>query len=78
MEPPLRGRPEEGAIQTIQHRHEFSVETRNGASGTTVRDVIEYDPGFGGLGDLAQRLFITPSLKQTFEYRQKMLEKLLC
>jgi ligand-binding SRPBCC domain-containing protein len=67
-----------GPFKRFQHRHEFSLETRNGASGTTVRDVIEYDPGFGGLGDLAQRLFITPSLKQTFEYRQKMLEKLLC
>jgi hypothetical protein len=53
------------------------LETRNGASGTTVRDVIEYDPGFAVVGDLAQRLFIAPSLKQTFNYRQKMLEKLL-
>ena len=67
-----------GPFKRFQHRHEFSAETRNGASGTTVRDVIEYDPGFGGFGDLAQRLFIIPSLKQTFEYRQKMLEKLLC
>jgi len=67
-----------GPFKRFQHRHEFSAETRSGASGTTVRDVIEYDPGFGVLGDLAQRLFITPSLKQTFEYRQKMLEKLLC
>jgi ligand-binding SRPBCC domain-containing protein len=66
-----------GPFKRFQHRHEFSAETRNGASGTTVRDVIEYDPGFGVLGALAQRLFIAPSLKQTFEYRQKMLEKLL-
>jgi ligand-binding SRPBCC domain-containing protein len=66
-----------GPFKRFQHRHEFSEETRSGASGTTVRDVIEYDPGFGVLGDLAQRLFIAPSLKQTFEYRQKMLEKLL-
>jgi hypothetical protein len=42
-----------------------------------VRDVIEYDVGFGVLGDLAQKLFVVRSLKQTFEYRQKMLEKLL-
>jgi ligand-binding SRPBCC domain-containing protein len=67
-----------GPFKRFQHRHEFSVETRNGVSGTTVHDVIEYDPGFGALGDLAQRLLIAPSLKQTFEYRQKMLEKLLC
>jgi hypothetical protein len=42
-----------------------------------VRDLIEYDIGFGVLGDLAQKLFIAPSLQQTFEYRQKTLEKLL-
>src|SRR5580692_3324682 len=67
-----------GPFKRFQHRHEFSLETRSGASGTTVRDVVEYDPGFGVLGDLAKRLSITPSLKRTFEYRQKMLEKLLC
>src|SRR5580692_4617491 len=67
-----------GPFKRFQHRHEFSVEARNGVSGTTVRDVIEYDPGSGALGDLAQRLLIAPSLKQTFEYRQKMLEKLPC
>ena len=66
-----------GPFKRFQHRHEFSVELRNGVSGTIVRDLIEYDPGFGLLGDLAQKVFIAPGLKQTFEYRQKMLEKLL-
>jgi len=66
-----------GPFKRFQHRHEFSVETRNGVSGTIVRDVIAYDAGFGMLGHVAQKLFIAPSLKQTFEYRQKMLEKLL-
>ncbi len=66
-----------GPFKRFQHRHQFSKETRNGVSGTTVRDVIEYDPGFGVLGNLAQKLFIARSLKQTFEYRQKTLEKLL-
>ena len=66
-----------GPFKRFQHRHEFSSETRDGETGTTVRDVIEYDVGFGVLGDLAQKLFIAPSLQQTFEYRQKTLEKLL-
>jgi ligand-binding SRPBCC domain-containing protein len=66
-----------GPFKRFQHRHEFARETRNGASGTTVRDVIEYDAGFGVLGDLGQRIFIAPSLTQTFQYRQQMLEKLL-
>lgn len=66
-----------GPFKRFKHRHEFSVETRNSTSGTIVRDVIEYDAGFGVLGNLAQKVFIAPSLEQTFEYRQKMLEKLL-
>jgi ligand-binding SRPBCC domain-containing protein len=61
----------------FQHRHEFSADVRGSVSGTIVRDLIEYDPGFGPLGDVAQRLFIAPGLKQTFDYRQTMLEKLL-
>ena len=66
-----------GPFKQFQHRHEFSVETRNGVSGTTVRDVIEYDPGFGLLGNLAQKLFIASSMKRMFEYRQSKLERLL-
>jgi ligand-binding SRPBCC domain-containing protein len=66
-----------GPFKRFDHRHEFSAETRNGTWGTTVRDLIEYAPGFGVLGDVAQGLFIAPSLRRTFEYRQKMLEKLL-
>jgi ligand-binding SRPBCC domain-containing protein len=66
-----------GPFKRFKHRHEFSVETRNSANGTVVRDVIEYDAGFGVPGNLAQRLFVSPSLRRTFEYHQKMLEKLL-
>jgi ligand-binding SRPBCC domain-containing protein len=66
-----------GPFKRFEHRHEFSKETRSGATGTMVRDVIKYDAGFGVLGDLAQKFFIAPNLQQTFEYRQKMLEKLL-
>jgi ligand-binding SRPBCC domain-containing protein len=66
-----------GPFKRFQHRHKFSRETRNGATGTMVRDVIEYDAGFGVLGDVAQKLFIAASLQRTFQYRQKMLDKLL-
>jgi ligand-binding SRPBCC domain-containing protein len=66
-----------GPFKRFQHRHEFFTEMRNRVSGTMVRDVIEYEPGFAALGELAQKLFIAPSLQRTFEYRQNMLEKLL-
>jgi ligand-binding SRPBCC domain-containing protein len=66
-----------GPFKRFQHRHEFSRQARNSVTGTMVRDVIEYDAGFGVLGDVAQKLFIGASLQRTFAYRQKMLEKLL-
>jgi len=66
-----------GPFKRFKHRHEFSAETRNGVSGTIIRDAIEYDPGFGVAGSLAQKLFIARTLKQTFEYRQKTLGELL-
>jgi hypothetical protein len=50
---------------------------RDQVRGTTVRDLIEYDVGFGWLGEIAQRLFVSRQLQRTFEYRQRALEKLL-
>ena len=66
-----------GPFKRFKHRHEFSTEKRNGTNGTVVRDVIEYEVGFGVAGELAQALLVAPSLKRTFEYRQQMLEKML-
>jgi len=47
------------------HRHEFASESRNGLGGTIVRDVIEYEIGFGFLSALAQRLFVSRQLRRT-------------
>jgi hypothetical protein len=46
-------------------------------NGTVVRDVIEYDVGFGWIGELAQQLFVSRQLKRTFAYRQRALVNLL-
>ena len=66
-----------GPFKSFYHRHEISEETRDGMRGTVVRDVIEYDVGFGWLGELAQRFFISRQLRRTFAFRQRALEKLL-
>jgi hypothetical protein len=42
-----------------------------------VRDVIEYEVGFGWLGELARKLFVDRQLQRTFEYRHSALKKLL-
>ena len=66
-----------GPFKSFHHRHELSEETRDGVRGTLVRDVIEYDVGFGWLGELAKKLFVSRQLRRTFEYRQRALEKFL-
>jgi ligand-binding SRPBCC domain-containing protein len=66
-----------GPFKRFHHRHELSEETRDRVRGTLVRDVIEYDVGFGWLGELAQRFFVSRQLQETFAYRQRALEKLL-
>jgi len=66
-----------GPFRSFQHRHELTEETRGQVRGTVVRDVIEYEVGFGWLGELARKLFIDRQLQRTFEYRQQAQEKLL-
>src|SRR6476469_3624800 len=66
-----------GPFKSFHHRHELVAEMRNGVTGTVVRDVIDYDVGFGWLGTLAQKFFIRRQLQRTFEHRQRALTKLL-
>ncbi|MGA8150620.1 MAG: SRPBCC family protein [Terriglobales bacterium] len=66
-----------GPFHKFHHRHEFEVRMRDGVAGTIVRDVIEYEVGFGFLGTGAEKLFVAHQLQHTFEYRQATLLKLL-
>jgi ligand-binding SRPBCC domain-containing protein len=66
-----------GPFRRWEHRHEFEAAARDGREGTLVRDVLEYEIGFGALGRVAQRLFVGGQMKRTFEHRQRTLERLL-
>ena len=66
-----------GPFKHFHHRHEFLSEVRDEVNGTIVRDVIEYEIGFGFIGRLAQKFFVGPQLQKVFEYRQSALGKLL-
>jgi ligand-binding SRPBCC domain-containing protein len=68
---------QKGPFKHWHHRHEFLPESRNGFNGTLVRDVIEYEVGFGPLGGLANSLFIEQGIRQIFKRRQKVLPGLL-
>jgi ligand-binding SRPBCC domain-containing protein len=66
-----------GPFKYFHHRHEFAADSRNGAPGTLIKDVIDYDAGFGAFGRLAGGLFIEPRLRRTFAYRQNAVTRLL-
>lgn len=66
-----------GPFQSFYHRHELTPEIRDGIAGTTVRDVITYEVGFGWLGRWADQLLVRRQMEKTFAYRQQALEKLL-
>ena len=67
---------QKGPFKSWHHRHEFRAEDREGLKGTVVRDVIEYEVGFGVLGHLANWLFVERQLRAVFAHRQKVLEDL--
>jgi ligand-binding SRPBCC domain-containing protein len=68
---------QKGPFARWRHRHEFAPETRRGVAGTLVRDVIEYEVGFGPLGALFNTLFIERQMRRVFAQRQKRLPDLL-
>lgn len=66
----------EGPFQSWLHHHELASEARRGIVGTRICDHIEYEIGYGMLGDFAQGL-VERELKSTFAHRQRALEELL-
>ncbi len=68
---------DQGPFKSWHHRHEFLVDTRDGISGTLVRDVIDYEVGFGFIGAMVNTLFIRRQMQNTFAQRQQVLPKLL-
>ncbi len=66
-----------GPLQSWRHRHSFRAETRDGVLGTVIRDEVEYDLPFGGLGRVADSLFAQRAMQRMFRSRQQHLEQLL-
>ncbi|HUO62743.1 MAG TPA: SRPBCC family protein [Terriglobales bacterium] len=62
-----------GVYRLWDHRHRFWRE--NG--GTVIEDFVVYEPPFGPLGALMNRLLIDRQLHDIFEYRGRRIEELL-
>jgi hypothetical protein len=61
-----------GPYKVWRHEHTFE-ET---ASGTRMRDLVQYELPFGILGDVAHRLIVRRQLRRIFDYRARRIAKL--
>jgi ligand-binding SRPBCC domain-containing protein len=68
---------DKGPFKSWHHRHEFDRATRGEINGTLVRDVIDYEVGFGFIGRIVNDLFVRRQMQQTFARRQTILPRLL-
>ena len=68
---------DEGPFKRWNHRHEFASGRKNGTEGTTIRNIIDYEVGFGFLSSNANGLCIRPEIQSAFAQRQRRLPDLL-
>jgi ligand-binding SRPBCC domain-containing protein len=68
---------DEGPFKSWHHRHEFTASTQDGEAGTLIRDVIDYEVGFGFIGSIANAVFVRRQMENIFAERQKNLPELL-
>ncbi len=66
-----------GPFKSWHHRHEFGFSAKDGVTGTTIRDVIDYEIGFGVLGQVADAILVRRQVENTFRERQRKLPELL-
>jgi ligand-binding SRPBCC domain-containing protein len=64
-------------FKSWHHRHEFVAEERTGSAGTIIRDVVTYEMAFGRLAPIVNALFVASQMRRTFEFRQRVVERLL-
>lgn len=73
MDPPLSFTDEmvSGDFKSLRHEHHFKTI----ANGTLLIDIFSYEAPYGGLGRLADRLFLTRYMKTLLEARNKTIKE---
>ena len=61
-----------GPYRLWRHRHSFEEVS----GGTLMRDVVEYEVGWGWPGAVAGRVFVRRSVEQIFEYRNRAIREI--
>jgi ligand-binding SRPBCC domain-containing protein len=63
-----------GPFARWYHRHEF---LDDGQGGTILRDVVDFEPPLGALGQFLGSGFLNAKLSKMFEYRHEMTRKIV-
>ncbi len=67
----------QGPFRRWTHTHSFEATVADdGREGTLIRDVVEYEVGFGVIGVFLEKMMFQRMMRSTFEYRQRALEKI--
>jgi ligand-binding SRPBCC domain-containing protein len=66
----------QGPFRRWHHRHSFATKMTDGRDGTLIRDVVEYEVGFGVVGKMLETLLFQPMLRKTFGYRRDALAEI--
>jgi ligand-binding SRPBCC domain-containing protein len=61
-----------GPYRLWRHTHRFDEHPE----GTLIVDRVEYDVGFGPLGEVARALFVRRTLERIFDHRQRIIEEI--
>ena len=61
----------EGDFKSLKHEHHF----KRVGNGTLVIDLFHFESPYGGLGKLANRLFLTDYIKKLLELRNHMIRE---
>lgn len=67
---------ERGPFRRWQHIHSFEPGLIGGQEGTLIRDLVEYEVGFGFIGRTLETLVFQRLLRSTFEYRKQALQRI--
>jgi ligand-binding SRPBCC domain-containing protein len=67
----------QGPFHRWTHTHSFEAKLMDGREGTLIRDVVEYEVGFGVIGRFLENAIFQRMLRSTFAYRKHALEKIL-
>jgi len=66
----------QGPFKSWHHTHTFEAKVVDGREGTVVGDEVEYEIGFGVVGQMLESTIFRPMMRAIFEHRKKAVARL--